>query len=280
MLEPKELVQSVDRAMILLERLCRSSDGLSLHELADAAGLPKSTAHRLLKTLMHHNLVRQDAQKGMYTPGLRLFELAYAQINSLSLLTKASPFVTELARQTNETVHLAVLDDYEVVYINKEETLHPIRMHSAIGKRAPAHCTGLGKAMLAFLPDGKLEEAARRKGLARYTPRTISSFPELNEHLSMVRRQGYAIDNAEHEEDILCAAAPVRDHLGEVIAALSLSIPAVRCDLQGIQSFAPLVCHYADQISRQLGYVPESARLADRALNASQNGLPGKYSER
>lgn len=274
MLEPKELVQSVDRAMVLLERLCRSSDGLSLHELAAGAGLPKSTAHRLLKTLMHHNLVRQDAQKGLYTPGLRLFELAYAQINSLSLLTKASPFVTELARKTNETVHLAILDDYEVVYITKEETLHPIRMYSAIGKRAPAHCTGLGKAMLAYLPDEKLEEAARRRGFARYTPRTISSYLELKEHLSTVRQQGYAIDNAEHEEDILCVAAPIHDHLGEVIAAISLSAPAVRCDLLRIRSFAPLVCHYADQISWQLGYVPESARLAGITSDATQDGLP------
>ena len=273
MLEPKERVQSVDRAMVLLERLCRSNDGLSLHELADAAELPKSTAHRLLKTLMHHNLVRQDTQKGLYTPGLRLFELAYAQINSLSLLTKAAPFVTGLARKTNETVHLAILDDYEVVYITKEETLHPIRMYSSIGKRAPAHCTGLGKAMLAYLPDDKLEEAARRRGFARYTPRTISSYLELKEHLSTVRRQGYAIDNAEHEEDILCVAAPIRDHLGEVIAAISLSIPTVRCDLLRIRSFAPLVCHYADQISRQLGYVPESVRLADIASDGVQKDL-------
>jgi IclR family acetate operon transcriptional repressor len=260
MLEPKELVQSVDRALVLLERLCQASDGLSLHELAGAAGLPKSTTHRLLRTLMHHNLVRQDAQKGLYTPGLRLFELAYAQINSLSLLTKASPFVTELARQTNETVHLAILDDYEVVYISKEETLHPIRMHSAIGKRAPAHCTGLGKVMLAYLPEGKLEEVVRRRGLASYTPRTISSYRELKEHLLTIRRQGYAIDNAEHEEDILCAAAPIHDHNGEVIAAISLSIPAVRGDLPRIRSFTPLVCDCAEKISRQLGYVPESAR--------------------
>jgi IclR family transcriptional regulator, KDG regulon repressor len=268
MLETKDLVQSVDRAMVLLERLCQSNAGLSLHELADAAGLPKSTAHRLLKTLMHHNLVRQDNQKGLYVPGLRLFELAYAQINSLSLLTQASPFVIALARQTNETVHLAILDEYEVVYISKEETVHPIRMHSSIGKRAPAHCTGLGKAMLAYLPDEKLEEVARHRGLASYTPRTISSFPELKEHLSTVRRVGYAIDNAEHEEDILCVAAPIRDHLGEVIAAISLSAPAVRCDLSRIRSFAPLVCHYAEQISCQLGFVPENGRLADLLIES------------
>lgn len=264
MIEQKELVQSVDRALVLLERLCQSNAGLSLHELANAVGLPKSTTHRLLKTLMHHNLVRQDIQKGLYIPGLRLFELAYTQINSRSLLSLASPFVTELARQTNETVHLAILDDYEVVYINKEETLHPIRMHSSIGKRAPAHCTGLGKAMLAFLPEGTLEEAETQKGFHRYTPRTITSIIELKEHLAIVRRQGYAIDNAEHEEDILCVAAPIHDHLGEVVAAISLSIPTIRCDLLRIQSFAPLVCDYAEQVSNQLGYVPESARLDKR----------------
>lgn len=277
MLENKDLVQSVDRALVLLESLCQSSAGLSLHELADAAGLPKSTAHRLLKTLMHHNLVRQDNQKGLYVPGLRLFELAYAQINSLSLLTQASPFVIALARQTDETVHLAILDDYEVVYLSKEETVHPIRMHSSIGKRAPAHCTGLGKAMLAYLPDEKLVEAVRRRGFARYTSRTITSLPELKAHLAIVRRDGYAIDNAEHEEDILCVAAPIRDHLGEVIAAISLSIPAVRCDLERIRSFAGMVCHHAAQISYQLGYVSESGRLSDPAYQFSQvNSLPAE----
>jgi IclR family KDG regulon transcriptional repressor len=255
MSDSKELVQSVDRAMILLETLCRADKGISLQELAQAAQLPKSTAHRLLKTLIHHNLVSQDSQKSVYTPGLRLFELAYSQINSLSLRPKAAPFVTELARQTNETIHLAVLDDYEVVYIEKEETDHPIRMHSAIGRRSPAHCTGLGKAMLAYLSDQELESAVQRKGLTRYTPRTIASLRGLKEHLALVRSKGYAIDDAEHEEEIRCVAAPIRDHRGKVIAALSLSIPSMRCDRQRIESFAPSVCHCADQISRQMGYV-------------------------
>ena len=116
-------------------------------------------------------------------------------------------------------------------------------------------------------------KAAKRRGLARYTPRTISSLIELKENLATVRRQGYAIDNAEHEEDILCVAAPVRDHRGEVVAAISLSIPTIRCDLMRIGSFAPLVCDYADQISYQLGYVPEIARSADPASSVPQNIL-------
>jgi IclR family KDG regulon transcriptional repressor len=263
MSDSKELVQSVDRAMVLLETLCRADSGISLQELAQAAHLPKSTAHRLLKTLIHHNLVSQDSHKSVYAPGLKLFELAYSQINSLSLRPKAAPFVAELARQTNETIHLAVLDDYEVVYIEKEETDHPIRMHSAIGKRSPVHCTGLGKAMLAYLSDQDLEAAVQRKGLTRYTPRTITSFQELKEHLALVRSKGYAIDDAEHEEEIRCVAAPVRDHRGEVIAAISLSVPSMRCNRQRIESFAPSVCHYADQISRQMGYVSAVTRAEE-----------------
>ena len=109
--------------------------------------------------------------------------------------------------------------------------------------------------MLAYLTDQDLETAVQRKGLTRYTPRTITSLKELKEHLALVRSKGYAIDDAEHEEEIRCVAAPIRDHRGKVIAALSLSIPSMRCDRQRIESFAPSVCHCADQISRQMGYV-------------------------
>lgn len=251
-----DLVQSVDRAMVLLETLTRADRGLSLQELAQATNLPKSTAHRLLKTLMHHNLVSRDGRNEVYIPGLKLFELAYGLINRMNLRTVALPFVAELSRRTNETVHLAILDDGEVVYVDKEETARTIRMYSAIGKRAPAHCTGLGKVLLAYLSDEELEEIVAGKRLTRYTPRTITSLPGLKAHLAEVRAHGYAIDDAEHEEVVRCAAAPIRNHRGQVVAAISLTIPSSRCDRQRAEELAPLVCHYAEQISRQLGYMP------------------------
>jgi IclR family transcriptional regulator, KDG regulon repressor len=257
-LNSKDLVQSVDRSLVLLETLCDAENGCSIKELAKATSLPKSTVHRLLKTLVHHNLVNQDAERGHYSPGLKLFELAQTKINRLSLRDQSQPFLAELAYRTKETIHLAILDGYEVVYIDKEDTSHPIRMHSAIGKRSPAHCTGLGKAMLAYLSDQELEEAYQLKGLPRHTPRTITNFSNLKTHLAAVKRQGYAIDNAEHEEDIYCVAASIRDHRGRVIAAISLSVPGVRHTLESLDAFIPLVCQYAELISRQMGFISNS----------------------
>jgi DNA-binding IclR family transcriptional regulator len=250
--------QAVVRALDLLELVCNADHPVSLAEASARQGLSKPTAHRLLRTLLERGLIAQDPQMKGYRPGLKLFELSSAVLRGMTLRTEALPELRELCQRTNETVHLAVLDDGEVIYIDKEETQQTIRMFSAIGKRGPAHCTGVGKVLLAHLPAEELRAVLAGKPPRRFTDTTIVTTAALREELALVRRRGYAIDDTEHEADIRCAACPVRDHTGRVIAAISLTVPAIRMSRARIESMAPLVRTYADRISRRLGYVPDT----------------------
>jgi IclR family transcriptional regulator, KDG regulon repressor len=250
--------QAVVRALDLLELVCNADHPVSLAEASARQGLSKPTAHRLLRTLVERGLIAQDPQMKGYRPGLKLFELSSAVLRGMTLRAEALPELRELCQRTNETVHLAVLDDGEVIYIDKEETQQTIRMFSAIGKRGPAHCTGVGKVLLAHLPTEELRAMLAGKPLQRFTDTTIVTTAALQEELALVRQRGYAIDDTEHEADIRCAACPVRDHTGRVIAAISLTVPAIRMSRARIESMAPLVRTYADRISRRLGYVPDT----------------------
>lgn len=218
-------------------------------------GLHKPTAHRLLQALSKHGLIKQDPDTRGYQAGLKLFELSSDVLSRMELRRQALPELTELCRRTNETVHLAVLDDGDVIYIDKEETQQTIRMFSAIGKRGPAHCTGVGKVLLAYLSPNELRQVIAKKGLKRYTSRTITSPALLNRELDMIRARGYGIDNAEHEDEIRCAACPIQDHTGRVIAAVSLTAPIMRMSRERIEEMAPLVREYAGRISTKMGYV-------------------------
>lgn len=258
-------VQSIDRALELLELVCTAPRPVTLADASLRVKLHKPTAHRLLAALGKHRLVDRDPETKGYRPGLKLFELSSGVLRNMELRTQALPEVIELSRRTNETVHLAVLDDGEVIYIDKEETQQTIRMFSAIGKRGPAHCTGVGKVLLAYVPPEEVRRVVAAKGLKRFTNRTITTITELNRELALIRERGYAIDDTEHEAEIRCAACPIRDHAGRVIAAVSLTAPIIRMSRERIESMAPLVRQYTDRISRKLGYVPpEQPRPAGR----------------
>jgi DNA-binding IclR family transcriptional regulator len=247
-------LRTLDRALGLLEMLCQSNDGLSLTELSQRSSLPKSTVHRLLGGLIARRLVSQDTYNQHYVPGIKLFELSQQALQKLRLRDQALPELRELCRETRETVHLAILDEGDVIYIDKEESPQTIRMFSAIGKRGPAHCTGVGKVLLAGLSDGDLSAVIRAKGLPRFTENTITDPEDLRTHLQTVRELGYAIDDREHESDIRCIACPVFDHRGVAIASISLTVPAFRASQEEIEGQAPVVRQYADRISRKMGW--------------------------
>jgi IclR family transcriptional regulator, KDG regulon repressor len=252
-------VQSVGRALTIFETVCESEQPLSLAKISARVGLPKPTTFRLLQALCQRSLVQQDVVTRAYYPGIKIFEWSNAVTRKLNLRTQALPELRELSQLTNETVHLAILDDAEVIYIDKEESQQTIRMFSAIGKRGPAYCTGVGKALLAHLPSVRLNRVLASKNLNRFTPRTITTANALKRELAQIRERGYAIDNAEHEANIYCIACPIYDHEGEVIAAMSLTIPGFRLPTQGIESFAPLVREYSNRISRKMGFVAPSS---------------------
>lgn len=248
-------VQAVERAFKILITLCNADGGMSLGELSGRVGLHKSTVHRLLQSLINYQLASQDPNTRLYRAGLKIFELAHQVLSKIDLRGQALPELKELSQRLNETIHLAVLDNDEMIYIDKQETQRTIRMYSAIGKRGPLHCTGVGKVLLAYLPEERLEQIIKKKGLHRYTEKTITSPSELKRHLALVRKRGYAIDDTEHEPEIRCVACPIRNYTGEVIAAISLTVPASRMSREEIEALAPLVRSYADRISRKMGWV-------------------------
>lgn len=150
-------------------------------------------------------------------------------------------------------MHLAVLDEGEVVYVDKRESTHTIRMYSAVGRRAPVHCTGLGKAMMAFFSPARQAEILNRRGLKQFTENTLTSVDALQSEFAEIRRRGYALDVEEHEHDICCVGAPVFDYTGQVVAAISVTIPAFRTDVNSLHALGGDVLGAAQSVSRKLG---------------------------
>lgn len=247
-------VQALERALDVLEALAAQRQPARLADLSRELGLHKSTVHRLLATLGKRRYVERDADTGRYRLGLKVFELGSWFFNRMELRQEARPLLQELVDQTLETAHLGILDEGQVVYIEKVESPQTVRMYSELGKRAPAHCTAMGKVLLAHLPEPELDRIIATRGLTRYTSNTIVDAEQLKDHLRRVAGQGYAIDDTEHEEAIRCVAAPVRNYRGEVVAALSVSGPAVRLSRERIGEVARLVRATALRISRRLGY--------------------------
>jgi DNA-binding IclR family transcriptional regulator len=255
-------IRVLDRAIGLLSLL---SDGQSknLTELSAQSGIGSSSTYRLLATLASHGYVEHDRAAGGYRLGLACLELSRAYLESSDVRKVALPELESLRDATSETVHLGILDQMEVVYIEKLQGLHAIGlMSSRVGGRSPAYCTGLGKMLLAHLDPGLVQDHFGRNGVRRFTENTITDLNELVAHLASVRAQGYAIDNAEHEPEVRCVAAPVFDLRGEVVAAISVSGPVARLDPFGAQR--PLIeatVQSAQAISRRLGHpVGEPAR--------------------
>lgn len=254
---PKEgdRVQALDRALDLLEQLAHHPRGLALGTLASRSGLHKSTTHRLLHTLAQRGYVLQS-EDGVYRLGLRLLQLSSSLLEGIDLRAEARPVLQELLDRTNEVVHLVVMEQGEMVYIDKLEGTQTVRMHSSVGKRVPAHCTAVGKSILAHLPEPELDRLLAEKGLPRHTPRTITDPEELRRHLRQVREAGYALDLEENEQGIVCVAAPVSNHHGQVVAAISISAPAMRMGGGRIEELIPLVRQAAGRISARLGAGP------------------------
>jgi IclR family KDG regulon transcriptional repressor len=247
-------VQSVDRALHLLDLLKEHADGLGITELANRMDLAKSTVHRLLTSLKKHGYVRQDPDTEHYLLGLKLIEMGSVVTQSLEIRKIANPVMNSLVQETGETSHLVVLEDGEVVYIEKIESPYTIRMYSLIGKRAPVHCTGVGKAIIAHLPEERVRRIAEQRGLPKFTEHTITNWEDLLVHLREIREKGYALDREEHETGICCVAAPVFNHQGEPVAGLSVSGPIMRMDEEKVRFCIDRVVHYAKEISQNLGY--------------------------
>lgn len=245
----------MDKALKVLVAMADDATprGTSLAELSAKVGYHKTTVYRLLATLQRNSFVQQDPDTDRYRLGLKLLELSTVLLDNLELRREASPLLCELMAKTNETVHLAVLEQAEVVYIDKVESHNPVRMFSRIGRRMPAHCTGMGKAILAHMPETYVDQVIA-KGLPKRTPNTITSADQLRRELARIRECGYSTDNVENEDGIACAAAPIFDHLGHPVAALSVAGPSMRVTPERFEELGLLVKDTAREISRRMGH--------------------------
>jgi DNA-binding IclR family transcriptional regulator len=248
-----QLIQSVDRALTLMEIVAAQKDEISLQALSYKAGLNSSTAYRLLNTLRAHGLVQQSPDTRGYRLGLKILQLATAVRDQLDLQQLVRPFLQYLAEASGESANLVVLEGDEAVYIDQVLSTHPIRAFTQIGVRVPLHCAAVGKMLLAHMPDQRREDIIR-KGLPAFTKNTITNPYRLREELAKVRDQGFAVDIEERQEQVRCVAAGVLDDQSSIVAAISISGPAHRLSSERLQDeLSGLVRKTAGEISSNLG---------------------------
>ncbi len=242
------------KAVDILEVLAASDGGMTLSEVAQEAGLAKSTCFRVLMALTaRHYVVRSETTK-RYRVGYRLLQVAGALLDSLHVREVARGYLEELCRTSGETVHLVQLDGTVGVYIEKLETPQAVGLLSRLGKHIPLHATGCGKALLAWQPPGFLERLALEQGLPRRTASTITDSEALRKEMAITRRRGYALDLGENREGVNCVAAPIFDATGACICSVSVAAPAFRFSRGQAEALAPLVMRVADEISARVGY--------------------------
>lgn len=250
-----EAIQSVERALDILEVLATQKDGIGITAIARSTGLSKSTVHRFTTTLAERGYVEHDPG-GNYKLGLKYIEIASFYINRLELQTEARPYLWEITSELGLTAHLGVLDAFEVVYVEKLDVFPSVRLYSQIGYRVPAYCSSLGKCLLSGLSSDQLEVVLANCPFERFTDRTITSLSELKRHLRQIRAQGWAMDDEEHDVGHRCVGAPIFDYRGDVIAAVSASGPKTILKDERLPVVIQKVRDSGLKISQRLGYIP------------------------
>lgn len=246
-------IQSIERALDIMEAVAVYESGKSLTEISENVNLPKSTAFRIIATLMKRGYI-DKTEAGNYKMGLKLIEDASYHINNLELQTEARPFVSEVTAHLGLTSYLGVLDGDQVVYVEKINTASAVKLYSQIGTRVHAYCSSLGKCMLANYSKEELEEIMKDCSFIKFTPNTISSMEELHKELAIVRSRGWALDDCEHEAGQRCIGAPIYDYKGDIIAAICANGDIHVLTDDRIEEVAEYVMKAAAEISRNLGY--------------------------
>ena len=250
-------VQALSRALDLLECIAAAEAGLGLGELGQAAGLPPSTVHRLLKSLEQRHYVVHDEDRGRWFIGVQAFSVGGAFLRGRNYAALARPIMRRLMEEAGETVNLAVEDRGEAVFLAQVECRQMMRALSQPGVRVPLHCSGVGKALLTALPPGETAEAlARLPGgghLVSLTAKTITEPEDLLREFAVSRERGYAIDDEEHAIGLRCVAAAIHDEHGQPLAALSISGPTARIPNDRIPALGALVARAAAEVTAAVG---------------------------
>jgi DNA-binding IclR family transcriptional regulator len=246
-------VQSVDRAVHVLENLARLGEA-GVTDLAAELGVHKSTASRLLGALEVHELVEQAQERGKYRLGFGILRLANAVSGRLDVTQQGREICERLAQQFGETVNIAVLSSHYVVNVEQARGPSAVGTHNWVGELTPLHATSSGKILLAFMSSDARREVLQASSLTRFTEHTITSIDDLERQLDAVAQDGYVVTIEEFEDGLNAVAAPIRDHSGAVIAALSVSGPVYRLTAERTHEIAPAVVSAASAVSRRMGY--------------------------
>jgi DNA-binding IclR family transcriptional regulator len=244
--------------MRLLKAFSVDEIDIGISALAKRLGIAKSTAHRLATTLVAEGMLEQERETGKYRLGLGLFRLGALVRRRMEVSNEARPYLYDLRDTINESIHLAILDGTEIMYVYNLESTHAIRSRSDLGVRKPAHATAEGQAILAFQPREVIDRVIAA-GLAAHTPKTVTNSERFQKALAAVRQRGCAIDDEESEIGMVCVAAPIRDDTGEVVAALGIAGPVTRMSKKAVAGIIPHVIATADQVSARLGYRARAA---------------------
>lgn len=247
------LTPAVVRSLDVLELFLDARHGLTAPEVVQRTGLPRTTVHELLTTLTERKYLRRDDRTATYHLGLSVFRLGNAFAERLELNSVGLRVAQSVAQECDETVHVGILEGSDVVYVCKVDSTQSVRMVSRMGGRVPASCTAVGKALLASLPEPERKKILRKE-LAKLTPKSITEPHVLANQLDQIRASGIAFEAGESNPDVSCVAAPVRDHTGTVIAALSISVPDMRWKQRMPDEWAQLASAGAARLSSELGF--------------------------
>ncbi|WP_274426479.1 HTH-type transcriptional regulator BhcR [Chelativorans sp. YIM 93263] len=246
------LIQSLDRAMDVL-KVVADANGLSLTEIAQASGQAASTAYRILITLEKHGIVQFDEPAQLWHVGLEAFRIGSSFLGRTRIVEQSRPVMQRIMTATGETANLAIIDQGEVIFVSQVETHEPIRAFFRPGTRGPVHASGIGKALLAFLPQPQIEALLMRAPLDAFTKKTIVLPSALIAEIETIRARGWSIDDEEGTLGMRCIAAPIFNQLGEAVAGVSLSGPAFRVTPERDAEYGALVRSAAEEITAAIG---------------------------
>lgn len=246
------VIKSYDKLVTVLDYV-QAHPHVKLQEIADGLNMSKSTLHRIVTELVDYSFLSRNSESLTYKLGTKLLEYGNSVIEGLDIRSDSGEIISELNQITKETVHLAVLVDDRVVYVDKRESLHAIRMYSLVGKEAPVHCTGVGKAILAFQKHDMVEAVLKKHALIPYTEHTITDKSAFFRELDSIRKEGVAFDREEHENGIICIAAPIKNYDNHVLASISITSITNRKTLDDLKGFKQVLLEATDKVSRRLG---------------------------
>jgi IclR family pca regulon transcriptional regulator len=255
----RNFVESLSRGLSILFALSESPSSLSLTELFQKLHLKKSTLQRQIFTLHQLGYLERDEGTKKYRLGRNILTFGFNVVRNMDLRKVAYPFLEATSKEIGETVNLAVLDGVEIVYVERIKTEQILNINLQIGSRLPAYCTSMGKAILAFMPEGRVKEIIKKTNWLALTPYTILKKNDLKKELQKVREQGFAMNNEELAIGLRSVAAPVRNYRGEVMGAVNIAVPSSRVSLKRLEhEMAIKVMGTANKISQTLGYRTQS----------------------